>query len=317
MRFYKYNFIDLINYCYFIIIIIIVILSYLKVTEPVNITIREQFLWDELLSLITVGSNDNNNNNIGNSSDKDIDEKQNGQSFLFTQSDISTLRSHTVPVKTVWKWIVEPKLSELLKVPVIYSLRNDTELKSIKTNGLHSTNPNHDQESNIMCISVEFSHNSIQTDFNALINYLEKSPSCSSSSSIHSCLVRLKNSKIPRKRSRFNFSERIKATALKQHKEDEKIIINNQEDNDTKDVLMEDNACSLVDENNNNNNNNNNDSDCTHSSISNQPTTSASSSVINIGYTLDRSCQFSRTVLTELSSLLKDVCLHSDYIKKS
>ncbi|CAH8853047.1 unnamed protein product [Trichobilharzia szidati] len=272
----------------------------LRVTEPVNITIREQFLWDELLSLI------NNNNNISNSSDKHVNETQNGQSFLFTHSDISTLRSHTVPVKTVWKWIVEPKLSELLKAPVIYSLRNDTELKSIKTNGLHSTNPNHDQESNIMCISVEFSQNSIQSDFNALVNYLEKFPS---SYSIHSFLVRLKNSKIPRKRSRFNFTERIKATALKQHKEDEEII-NDEEDNEAKDVLMEDNACSLVD-----NNNNNNDSDRTHLSISNQPT-SALSSVINIGYTLDRSCQFSRTVLTELSSLLKDVCLHSDYIKK-
>ncbi|CAH8586345.1 unnamed protein product [Heterobilharzia americana] len=261
----------------------------LRVTEPINIILREQFLWDELicLSVDYVDETTINNNNNNNNNNYTIENQKSLSPIMFTKNDINSLRSRTIPVKTVWKWIVEPHLSLLLKAPMIYSLRDDIELKSVKTNGLTANNPNHDQESNIICINVEFSNSAIQTDCNAFISFLERSPL----NSIQHCLVRFKNSKIPRKRSRFNFAEKLKINSLKQ--ETIKCQDELKDDREAKEVSMEDISYQNTD-----------------SSILNQ-----SSSVVNIDFTLPRSFQFSRVVLTELVSLLKDTCLHSNYIK--
>ncbi|CAH8557946.1 unnamed protein product [Heterobilharzia americana] len=244
----------------------------LRVTEPINIILREQFLWDELicLSVDYVDETTINNNNNNNNNNYTIENQKSLSPIMFTKNDINSLRSRTIPVKTVWKWIVEPHLSLLLKAPMIYSLRDDIELKSVKTNGLTANNPNHDQESNIICINLS---RAFSFEFYPILP-------CS-----------LQNSKIPRKRSRFNFAEKLKINSLKQ--ETIKCQDELKDDREAKEVSMEDISYQNTD-----------------SSILNQ-----SSSVINIDFTLPRSFQFSRVVLTELVSLLKDTCLHSNYIK--
>ncbi|VDO59685.1 unnamed protein product [Schistosoma margrebowiei] len=79
----------------------------LRVTEPINIMLREQFLWDELICMST--------NHVNNNSNSSTIEKLNNLQTKFTKDDINTLRSYAIPVKTAWKWIVDGKLSSLLK----------------------------------------------------------------------------------------------------------------------------------------------------------------------------------------------------------
>ncbi|CAH8582495.1 unnamed protein product [Schistosoma curassoni] len=169
----------------------------LRVTEPINIMLREQFLWDELICMST--------NHVNNNSNSSTIEKLNNLQTKFTKDDINALRSYAIPVKTAWKWIVDGKLSSLLKVPLIYSLRDDTELKLIKTNELNVNNSNCDQESNIICLTIEFSNFLIQLDYDEFLSYLEHSPL----NSIRSWLIRLKSVKIPRKRSRFHYGKEL------------------------------------------------------------------------------------------------------------
>ncbi|KAH9582744.1 putative tRNA pseudouridine synthase Pus10 [Schistosoma haematobium] len=169
----------------------------LRVTEPINIMLREQFLWDELICMST--------NHVNNNSNSSTIEKLNNLQTKFTKDDINALRSYAIPVKTAWKWIVDGKLSSLLKVPLIYSLRDDTELKLIKTNELNINNSNCDQESNIICLTIEFSNFLIQLDYDEFLSYLEHSPL----NSIRSWLIRLKSVKIPRKRSKFHYGKEL------------------------------------------------------------------------------------------------------------
>uniref|UniRef100_A0A5K4EZD4 tRNA pseudouridine(55) synthase n=2 Tax=Schistosoma mansoni TaxID=6183 RepID=A0A5K4EZD4_SCHMA len=250
----------------------------LRVTEPINIMLREQFLWDELICMSI--------DHVNNTSNSSTIEKLNNPQITFTKDDINVLRSYAIPVKTAWKWIADEKLSSLLKAPLIYSLRNDTELKLIKTNELIVNNSNYDQESNIICITVEFANFFIQSDYNEFLSYLERSPL----NSIRSWLVRSKSIKIPRKRSRFHYEKELKMNSSeKELFEDGKII----QELTTKSFSSETFSYNV------------------NSSIFNP------SSVINIGYTLPKSFHFSRGLLTELIPLLKDICLQSNYLRKT
>ncbi|CAH8522186.1 unnamed protein product [Schistosoma turkestanicum] len=248
----------------------------LRVTEPINIMLREQFLWDELISMSLT--------HVDTTLNSSTDEKLNNLPVTFTKNDINTLRSYAIPVKTAWKWIVEEKLSTLLKAPLIYSLRDDSELKLIKDNELNINNSNCDQESNIICINVEFSNSSIQSDYDVFLSYLGHS----SLDSIRSWLVRLKSVKIPRKRSRFHFGKELKMNSKQALIENEQV---------PKELTNEIVSSKTLSYNEN-------------------PAIFNPSSVINIGYTLPKSFHFSRGFLTELIPLLEETCLQSNYLKK-
>ncbi|CAI2730710.1 unnamed protein product [Schistosoma spindalis] len=249
----------------------------LRVTEPINIMLREQFLWDELICLSI--------NHVNNTSNSSTIEKLNDQQMTFTKDDINALRSYAIPVKTAWKWIVEEKLSSLLKVPLIYSLRDDTELKRIKTSELNINNSNWDQESNIICLNVEFSNFLIQSDYNEILSYLERS----SLNSIRSWLIRLKSVKVPRKRSRFYCGKEFKMNLSKKELLENENIIQELTTKTLSSQILTYDVNSLV---------------------------FNPSSVINIGYTLPNSLHFSRGLLTELIPLLKDICFQSNYLRK-
>ncbi|KAK4470784.1 hypothetical protein MN116_006306 [Schistosoma mekongi] len=245
----------------------------LQVTEPINVVLREQFLWDELICI----SMDYVNSTLSSSSSSS--DNLSSLSVTFTKNDINSMRSYTIPVKTGWKWIVEEKLSSLLKAPLIYSLRDDTELKQIKASELNINNSNCDREANIICLNLEFSNISIQSDYDMFLSYLELSPL----DSIRSWIARLKNAKLPRKRSRFNYSR--KQGILKSKNASHELM------------KTDELSFQMIDSQGN-------------SSIFNP------SSVINIGYILPNSFCFSRGFLTELLPLLKDTCLQSNYLRK-
>lgn len=97
---------NLAKFCF--IYAIVLLFSIKKVTEPINIMLREQFLWDELICMST--------NHVNNNSNSSTIEKLNNLQTKFTKDDINALRSYAIPVKTAWKWIVDGKLSSLLKV---------------------------------------------------------------------------------------------------------------------------------------------------------------------------------------------------------